>query len=99
MPQPRMGKYLSWSLSTILTLPAAFSWRAACQMYHQSASTWWFAIMIAGFEGSAGSSPVTESFVNGKLVSGAQPFAVFAAVIEEELRERGKAGGGDGAAP
>ena len=36
-------------------------------------------------------------FVNGRLVSGAQPFGVFARVIDEELK--GTAGGGDGTAP
>jgi protein-disulfide isomerase len=36
-------------------------------------------------------------FVNGRLVSGAQPFAAFAAVIDEELA--GTAGGGAGAKP
>jgi hypothetical protein len=36
-------------------------------------------------------------FVNGRLVSGAQPLAAFAKVIEEELKV--KAGGGDGSLP
>jgi len=36
-------------------------------------------------------------FVNGRLISGAQPFAVFSRVIEEELK--GTAGGGGGSMP
>ena len=46
---------------------------------------------------SYGGSGTPMFFVNGRLVSGAQPFAVFARVIEEELR--GTAGGGDGPRP
>jgi protein-disulfide isomerase len=46
---------------------------------------------------SYGTSGTPLFFVNGRLVSGAQPFAVFARVIEEELR--GTAGGGDGSMP
>jgi predicted DsbA family dithiol-disulfide isomerase len=44
-----------------------------------------------------GASGTPMFFVNGRLVSGAQPFEVFARVIEEELK--GKAGGGDGLMP
>ena len=46
---------------------------------------------------SYGSSGTPMFFVNGRLVSGAQPFSVFARVIEEELQ--GTAGGGDGSMP
>jgi predicted DsbA family dithiol-disulfide isomerase len=46
---------------------------------------------------SYGASGTPMFFVNGRLVSGAQPFAVFARVIEEELK--GTAGGGDGSRP
>ena len=46
---------------------------------------------------SYGSSGTPMFFVNGRLVSGAQPFAVFARVIEEELKAT--AGGGGGSAP
>jgi protein-disulfide isomerase len=46
---------------------------------------------------SYGASGTPMFFVNGRLVSGAQPFAVFARVIEEELK--GTAGGGDGSMP
>jgi protein-disulfide isomerase len=46
---------------------------------------------------SYGASGTPMFFINGRLVSGAQPFAVFARVIEEELK--GKAGGGDGSGP
>lgn len=85
MPQPMIGTYLSWSLSTILMLPAPWADRAAtsvnsrisshvvdrqasivdapCQMYHQSASTWWFAMMIAGRVTSVGSSPLRSSSI------------------------------------
>jgi protein-disulfide isomerase len=46
---------------------------------------------------SYGSPGTPLFFVNGRFVSGAQPFAVFARVIEEELA--GKAGGGIGTQP
>ena len=46
---------------------------------------------------SYGASGTPMFFVNGRLVSGAQPFAVFARVIEEELK--GTAGGGGGSMP
>jgi protein-disulfide isomerase len=46
---------------------------------------------------SYGATGTPMFFVNGRLVSGAQPFAVFARVIDEELK--GTAGGGDGTAP
>jgi protein-disulfide isomerase len=46
---------------------------------------------------SYGASGTPMFFVNGRLVSGAQPFAVFARVIEEELK--GTAGGGNGSMP
>jgi protein-disulfide isomerase len=46
---------------------------------------------------SYGASGTPMFFVNGRLVSGAQPFAVFARVIEEELK--GKAGGGGDSMP
>lgn len=46
---------------------------------------------------SYGASGTPMFFVNGRLISGAQPFAVFARVIEEELR--GTAGGGNGSMP
>lgn len=61
MPQPMTGRYLSWSLSTILMLPAPRKARAACQMYHQSASTWWFAMMIDGRDVSVGSCPLSSN--------------------------------------
>jgi protein-disulfide isomerase len=43
---------------------------------------------------SYGASGTPMFLVNGRLISGAQPFAVFARVIEEELREKGGGGGG-----
>ena len=46
---------------------------------------------------SYGGSGTPMFLVNGRLISGAQPFAVFARVIEEELRA--KAGGGAGTQP
>ncbi len=46
---------------------------------------------------SYGASGTPMFFVNGRLISGAQPFAVFARVIEEELKRT--AGGGDGPLP
>lgn len=46
---------------------------------------------------SYGASGTPMFFVNGRLLSGAQPFAAFAQLIEEELK--GTAGGGDGALP
>lgn len=46
---------------------------------------------------SYGASGTPMFFVNGRLISGAQPFAVFAQVIDEELRA--KAGGGGGTRP
>jgi predicted DsbA family dithiol-disulfide isomerase len=46
---------------------------------------------------SYGASGTPMFFVNGRLISGAQPFAVFARVIDEELR--GKTGGGGGTQP
>ena len=46
---------------------------------------------------SYGASGTPMFFVNGRLISGAQPFAVFARVIEEELK--GTAGGGGGPMP
>jgi predicted DsbA family dithiol-disulfide isomerase len=46
---------------------------------------------------SYGASGTPMFFVNGRLVSGAQPLAAFAKVIEEELKV--KAGGGDGSLP
>jgi protein-disulfide isomerase len=46
---------------------------------------------------SYGASGTPMFFVNGRLVSGAQPFAVFARVIEEELK--GTAGGGGDSKP
>jgi protein-disulfide isomerase len=46
---------------------------------------------------SYGASGTPMFFVNGRLVSGAQPFAVFARVIDEELK--GTAGGGGGSTP
>jgi protein-disulfide isomerase len=42
---------------------------------------------------SYGNSGTPLFFINGRLVSGAQPFAVFARVIDEELAG-GKVGGG-----
>ena len=46
---------------------------------------------------SYGSPGTPLFFINGRLVSGAQPFAVFAKVIDEELA--GTAGGGAGSGP
>ena len=46
---------------------------------------------------SYGASGTPMFFVNGRLVSGAQPLAVFVRVIEEELK--GTAGGGNGSMP
>ena len=46
---------------------------------------------------SYGASGTPMFFVNGRLVSGAQPYAVFARVIDEELR--GTSGGGAGSRP
>jgi protein-disulfide isomerase len=44
---------------------------------------------------SYGSSGTPMFFINGRLVSGAQPYAAFARVIDEELLERKAGGGGD----
>jgi protein-disulfide isomerase len=46
---------------------------------------------------SYGASGTPMFFVNGRLISGAQPFAAFARVIDEELK--GTAGGGGGSMP
>ena len=46
---------------------------------------------------SYGASGTPMFFINGRLVTGAQPFDTFARVIEEELKDT--AGGGHGTAP
>ena len=61
---------------------------ANCRRFHEARD---------GPRESYGASGTPMFFINGRLVSGAQPFAVFARIVEEELA--GKAGGGDGSRP
>lgn len=49
----------------ILSRPCSLYALANSQEYHQSASTWWLAMMMAGRDGSAGPSPEITSSVRG----------------------------------